>query len=93
MAEALRVKLPAWVGVPETVTLLAVVPVIDSPAGRFVTWKPLHGCAPPLKVKVCVYGVPTVAAKPPLGVMVMTGSFTVTVTVAGADVPPLLVAV
>jgi hypothetical protein len=37
VAEALSAKLPAWVGVPEIVTLLAVVPVIDSPAGRLVT--------------------------------------------------------
>ena len=36
VADAFSVKLPAWVGVPETVTLLAVVPVIDSPAGRLV---------------------------------------------------------
>ena len=30
--------LPAWVGVPEMVTLLTVVPVIDRPAGRLATW-------------------------------------------------------
>ena len=40
-----------------------------------------------------MYGAATVAAKPPLGVMVMIGSLTVTDTVAGAEVPPLLVAV
>ena len=40
-----------------------------------------------------MYGAPTVAANPPLAVIVMTGLLTVTVTVAGADVPPLLVAV
>ena len=37
VADAFSVKLPAWVGVPETVTLLAVLPVIDTPAGRLVT--------------------------------------------------------
>ena len=48
---------------------------------------------PPAQVKVCEYAMPTVAAKPPLGVTVMVGLLTVIVTVAGADVPPLLVAV
>ena len=38
VADTLRLKLPACVGVPATVTLLAVVPVIDTPAGRLVTW-------------------------------------------------------
>src|SRR5690349_16528022 len=34
VAETLREKLPACVGVPERVTVFAVVPVIDTPAGR-----------------------------------------------------------
>ena len=46
-----------------------------------------------MKVKVWVYGVATVAAKPPLGVIVITGSVTVIETVAGAEVPPVLLAV
>ena len=37
VADTFKVKLPDWVGVPETVTLLAVLLVIDKPAGRFVT--------------------------------------------------------
>ena len=46
-----------------------------------------------MKVKVWLYAALTVAAKPPLAEMVMTGSLTVTAIVAGADVPPLLVVV
>ena len=38
VAETLRLNVPAWVGVPEIVTVLAVLPVIDRPAGRLVTW-------------------------------------------------------
>ena len=37
VADTLRLKVPACVGVPETVTVFAVVPVIDRPAGRLVT--------------------------------------------------------
>ncbi len=92
VADTLRLNEPTCVGVPEIVTVLAVVPVTVRPAGRLVTWKPLHGVAPPLKVNVWVYATPTVAAKPPLGVIVTTASCTVTLTVAGAEVPPPLVA-
>ena len=53
VADTFRLKLPACVGVPEIVTELAVVAVIESPAGRLVTWYPDHGVAPPAKVKVC----------------------------------------
>ena len=42
---------------------------------------------------VCEYGTPTVAAKLPLAVKLTTGSFTVTVTVAGDEVPLPLLAV
>ncbi|OHE79505.1 MAG: hypothetical protein A2X76_08600 [Lysobacterales bacterium GWF1_69_6] len=38
VADTFSAKLPAALGVPETVTELAVVPVIDTPAGRLVTW-------------------------------------------------------
>ncbi len=38
VADTLRLKLPACVGVPEIVTVFAVVPVIDTPAGRLATW-------------------------------------------------------
>ena len=38
VADTLRLNEPACVGVPEIVTVLAVVPVIDRPAGRLVTW-------------------------------------------------------
>ncbi len=93
VAETFRLKLPTWVGMPDTVTVLAVVPVTDRPAGRLLTWKADHGVAPPLKVNVWVYATPTVAAKPPPAVIVITGSCTVTLTVAGAEVPPPLVAV
>lgn len=49
----LRAKLPASVGVPETVTLLAVVPVAERPAGKPLT-DSVYGAAPPDAVKVCV---------------------------------------
>ena len=52
VAETLRVKLPACVGVPLMVTVLAVVPVMLRPAGRFVTWYSDHGGAPPSKLSL-----------------------------------------
>ena len=38
VAETLRLNVPAWVGVPLIVAVVAVVPVTDRPAGRLVTW-------------------------------------------------------
>ncbi len=49
--ETLIVKLPDWVGVPDTVTLSAVPALTPTPAGRPLT-PAVYGALPPLKVKV-----------------------------------------
>ena len=93
VADAFTLKLPAAVGVPEMVRMLAVVLVTNKPAGKLVAAYPLHGGAPPFQVKAQLNGVPTAALNDAQGVMEVTGMLTVMLTVAGAEVPPELVAV
>ena len=93
MADTFTLKLPTCRVVPVMAAPLVEKAPSVKPEGKLVAARPFNGRAPPFQVKVQLYGAFRGGSNTAQGLIEVVGLLTVMLTVAGADVPPELVAV